>query len=432
MKRILKRSHWLVYTLLITVSPYALSLTLHEAVSKALTANPQIRSAHAEQMAAYHSIRQAKGGYLPRVYLQADYGAEYTENPILVRIGQPSPTLTRYDTSLIISESLFNGFHTKNSILQSKYAFQAAQFRTLSEKDRVSLETAAAYLNILRSEEVIKLAQKNIDIHSHILKMITTRVRAGAGFRAETALAFSRLEFAKTNLINANLELQKSLDTFESLVGEKPNHLRLPSLNSQILPKTEQQAIDLGLTNNPTLAQMAAEVKEAMANVNVSKSTFYPSVKLQLSATEGNNVDGIVGRNRDDSIMIVANYNLYNGGIDRASVDEAKAKHFKAIEDLQQTNREIIHNVQDAWYELVLTKQQISRLKQYIQSNLNVINDYQIQFKIGKRQLFNVLDAQRDQFAAEVALINARYDEMIASYQLCADIGLLDQLITRS
>lgn len=129
------------------------------------------------------------------------------------------------------------------------------------------------------------------------------------------------------------------------------------------------------------------------------------------------------------SLGSVASYNLLNGGVDKASINVAKAKKLNAIFNHGDISRKIIVNIQNSWVRKESAYQQIQNLTVYVNKNEQVIHDYTIQFQIGKRQLFNVLDAQREQYLATTALVNAQYDAKIAEYQLLADMGFIAEVI---
>lgn len=408
------------------------ALSLQDALKMSLNSNPQIMSDRANLNSSFYQVSQAKGQYLPHLDVEAAYGREHSEDPILASLNTYPANLWRRDASVVASQLIYDGQKTVNQIREKKYFVQENQFLVASKTEQIAFDTAEAYLNVLREQKLVDLAKKNVSEHQKIFAMIQLRVNAQAGLRVEHELAEARLASANVSLAKAIQDYQTAVYRYQNVVGQMPQHLSLPSMNFKYLPTSLASAIHLGLEDNPAIYQYLSKVKESDALVAESKAAFLPTLKIQASGSNGNNLDGIVGENRDLMVRMVANYNILNGGSDQAALNEARAKKLGAVYNLNDIRRQVVQNIQNAWAELSSTNQQVQQLQTYVTSNKNVIHDYTIQFQIGKRELFNVLDAEREQFVANSALVDALFDQQIASYRLLANIGTLSKSLLHS
>lgn len=405
----------------------AKATTLGNVVRHSLFTNPELLSQFQNVTANIHRLSRVVGQDYPQVDFDLGGAREYSENPTIRFAGVPNVTFWRHDTSLVLTQNLFSGWRIPGQIHEQHYNTLSAHFQYMNAKEATALRATEAYMNILRNRRLITLAIANVKVHSNILYKVTRRFDAGAGRIDEIHLARSRLALARSRLRLFRGELLQSEADFRAVTGyiKIPKPLQKPPLPFKFLPKDLKQALDLAFKFNPSLHAARTNLKSTMAAVVVSRSRFLPNVNLRLSASDGNNLDGIPGVNRDAIAGLVLDYNLINGGSDLAAIREATARREQARDQTAQTYREVEQNERSAWYAMVTERKRVRNLRNYVVYSKHVVEDYIKQFVLGKRAFFNVLDAENELFLARVEYTNSGYDSQIDAYTVLANMGHL-------
>lgn len=122
-------------------------------------------------------------------------------------------------------------------------------------------------------------------------------------------------------------------------------------------------------------------------------------------------------------------YNLYNGGLDSANLDQAYQEINVAKYQRDQTCIEIRQNLQVAYNNVQVLQNKIPSLASHKESSNKVKYAYKDQFDIGQRTLLDVLDAENEAFQSNRSYIAALYDRQSAILTMLAEMGkLLDTL----
>ncbi|MCD8493709.1 MAG: TolC family protein [Geovibrio sp.] len=76
-------------------------------------------------------------------------------------------------------QNLFNGMHTSNYVKETESRVKAAAYDVLNTANRVFLEAAEAYLEVLKTAELVELARQNVITQAQILKQIKEKTDSG-------------------------------------------------------------------------------------------------------------------------------------------------------------------------------------------------------------------------------------------------------------
>ena len=401
-------------------------ISLKQVVNNVLNDNPQILAAQASETEKKDNVGVARGHFLPTVSVGLVRGQQYSANPVLDAEGIPSIDLTRKENSITLSQPLFAGGGILNGYRQAQAASDLAGFQLMDRQESIAEATTEVYLNVLRSRELLALARENVQAHEDMLNKVKVRYNAGVDRSSELHLAESRLALAKSKLTQSIGDEESNERDYQFVVGTMPPRCMTdPKTPWQQLPKTQDQAIALAKSSVPILHVAQENVRASDSAVDVTKAAFYPNVNLQLTASDDYNLDGIEGENKNRMAVVRVDYALFNGGSDRYSYDAAQAQRARAQALLSQTDRQVAQQVLKARVALLTDQKKEAILSGYYQTSQQVVQDYVQQFSIGKRPLFNVLDAQDEEFFAHTALINAQYDKRIDVYRELAALGSL-------
>ncbi|WP_240656885.1 TolC family outer membrane protein [Neptunomonas marina] len=397
--------------------------SLAEVVAEAVIAHPEVKAALYAKQAAEQEIAQAKGGYLPSVDIAAGIGYEWTRNPTTDSRGDGDADTTRREAALSIRQMLFDGSRTKSEVARFTAKTNALNYRVKEVAEEKALEIARAYLEVLKREELYKQANESYYSHVKVFDQIRRRSESGLGARSAVDQAQGRLALSEVNLLAAENNLQDAKATYLKVAGSMPPTSPEAPENISGLPGSSEEAVKIALDNHPTLRVAQRDIEEAQAQYRAAKSAMLPTVTFEVDRTWNHDIDGVDGHNEDLTAMVRMRYNLFNGGSDKARIQQTLQEIDQAVEIQSNAHRQTVEAVELSWNAYEILGKQLPFLEQHVESSAATRTSYEKQFNIGQRSLLDLLDTENEVFAAKNAFISGKYDYLIAQYRLLNGMG---------
>lgn len=400
--------------------------TLQDAVKKSLASNPDIQIQVNERLSRDEEVDQAKSGYYPTVDLNAGIGRERSGNSTTRARGDRYTTLTREEASISARQMLFDGFATTSEVERQQARVSSTAYTVQGTAENIALDATDAHLNLLRSNELLKLAEQNLQAHQRTFDQIKIRSDAGVGRRADLEQISGRLALANSNVIAAQSNYDDALTAYIRVVGETPAQTLLKPVKPVTgVPANREEAIKQAIDNHPTLKSANADVEATLAQHRAAGHTFYPRFDFELSQSWNNNLDGQLGTNNDAQAMLRMRYNIFNGGGDAARKRQTAHLINEAKEVKNRTHRQVIETMRLSWNAYQATEQQLGYLNNHVEATIRTRDAYQKQFDIGQRTLLDLLNAENELFEARQSYVGAEYDNLYARFRILNAKGAL-------
>ena len=420
----------------ITLPASGYAKSLNEAVAAALASHPQVRAADAAVRAARLDVDQARGGYFPSLEVNLGGGRETTESPQLKALGQNSSTLSRRESGVTLSQKLFDGFGTRSEVERQRARLTFADARAADTRETVALRVVTVYLEVLKNQELVKLARDNIVSHQQTLQKVQQRVRGGVSQRVDLQQVEARLALARSTLTSREGKLRESEANYESAVGEVPRDLRDVALKPSALLKdgaidpglvaqSIKTATETALARNPNIAAAEAEVAAAEAARKGANAALMPRLNLELGANRNKNISGISGDFNNETAMVVMRWNLFRGGSDQAQERAFAERHVAARDTAIDARRQIQERVAVALQAKAASEERLAFLEQHVKSSTEALGSYQAQLDLGRRSLLDVLNADNELFTARSNMVAGKFEDILNLYAIEAAKGLL-------
>lgn len=404
----------------------AQAMSLRDAVSLALISNPQIGQAIQDREALEFELKQAHGEYLPRVDFEGDVGIQKydRQNPSSSNLfGTGLQDLFQNDEAdLVVTQKIFDGYATIADIERAASRVDSTSFRVWERSENIALAIAREYIQVLLQDRIVQIADQNLAFHRNKVREITAGVKDGTLTDADQFQAEERLTAAIAKRKQAEEDLAEAKIRFFTLVG-KPLEMIAPLPGLGLLPRALPQALGHAEQNNPTVAIAWADVDAADAAILKARAQYYPDVFFEGRARAGHDIDLNPGRTTDLSARLVMRWNLYDGGMKAAGEQEEIRRDSEARLKLDEIRREVEQDVRLAWDKRVREADLEKTFATQASQGAQVLSSYQDQFKVGRRSLLDVLDAQNTRFNAQVLVAASEYASLFADYQLLAASG---------
>ncbi|MGH8337263.1 MAG: TolC family protein, partial [Gammaproteobacteria bacterium] len=246
----------LTAVLLIT-APIVQADTLEQAFAQAYNSNAAIQAQQAELKASGYQVEQAQAGYKPQINLDAGIGTAHNDlaSPFFPISTYPQNTKS---VALTITQPLYTGGQVSSHVDAAQSA-QAAQMANLNAaEERVFLNVATVYTDVVRDQAVLKLEQGNVEVLKKQLNATQAQFQNGEVTHTDVAQAEARLAGADAALIQAQGSLATSQAAYVRVVGVEPGALE-QAVMPESLPAAETQAVQLAQKNYSVLAARYAE-----------------------------------------------------------------------------------------------------------------------------------------------------------------------------
>jgi outer membrane protein len=185
------------------------------------------------------------------------------------------------------SVDLFNWFRKRNIVHSRNYEYGAALKQTEQAKNQVTLDVAAAYLQILLAKEQLKLSEAQIKLTQAQLANTQQRVRAGV--LPELNLVQVRGQLIKDSagyneayiVIEQNIFLLKQLMNLPLSTALDVEAFVLSTVQANIVTSLNPEAIyQTAMETNPAIQSAQFKVQSLQSNYKAVRAQGYPNVSL--------------------------------------------------------------------------------------------------------------------------------------------------------
>lgn len=403
--------------------------SLQEAVQRTIDENPKIQSAKSERSAVEHEISQAKSGYFPTVDIAAGIGWEQSTNPTTRGRGDGTVSFGREEASIQFNQMIFDGFATSNEVDRHEARTNSKAYTVFGQSEITALDAVEAYINVLRRQDLLALANDNLSVHRKTNDQIQLRSTRGIGRRADADQSSGRLALAKKNTLSESGNLKDAETAFLRVIGEFPNNLQPVLEPTSALPENLDAAVDQAVGNHPILKSANADIDSAFSQHETARAAYMPRLDVEASASHNVDMDGIKGKNEDALAMLRLRYNLFNGGKDIARRKQTAELINQAKNIRDNTYRQVVESMRLSWVAHQTLKSQMEFFRTHRDASIKSNSAYQKQFNIGQRTLLDLLDSANEMFVSKSAYTNARYDELFAQYRILTSKGTLNNFL---
>ncbi len=401
--------------------------TLQDELYHLVKTHPRIEEQRAILRRANEAVTTSRSGYLPTVSLSGSAGGNIVSNPT-TRGTNHDNELVRFNAlGIEVRQNLYDGGFTPNSVDSALMARDSVTYALESTVQRVMLQGITTYLNVLRLNELIRVARARERTIREQLQLETERVERGAGIEVDVLQAKSRLQLAIEQRVDLEGQLRQAMSEYILHFNREPDitQMRLEPSPIEIVPPTIEDALFTAREENPLLSGNEFLARAARFTVEAERSGYLPVLDLVGRVDHESNVGGTRGLSKDSAVLIEMSWEIFSGFRTDAAVTSAQETLIERLSAADRTKREIERQVRQAWTKLENTRDRKELLLNAVSIAQEVFTARQKLRDAGKETTLNVLDAENEVFQAEQNLIRADYDTRVAVYELAVAMGIM-------
>ncbi|WP_200372020.1 efflux transporter outer membrane subunit [Rhodovibrio salinarum] len=319
---------------------------------------------------------------------------------------------------------------------RQEQAARARLFESAFTKDAVRLnvvtDVVTTYFNLRAAERQLAIARETARSREETLQLQESRQDAGDIASLPVQQARAELETTRAAIPPLREQIRRQRTALAILVGATPREI-VNELDTQGPPLTEAQVpqgIPATLPSNllerrPDVRAAEATLVAANADVGVAKSQWYPNVNLAglLGVEALETSDLFQGSARTWSIGGSVLQPLVYFGRIQSNVDSAEAARDLAGVSYRQTLRTAFQEVDISLTALQASRERLTARQRQVSALQETLEVADRRYEGGFTSYIDVLDAQRGLFDAQLAMVEARRDELTAVATLYKALG---------
>jgi TolC family type I secretion outer membrane protein len=402
---------------------------LSDALALAYSTNPELEAQRAKVRQADNVVAEARGGWRPSVNASASYGFERAQG-VNSKFGFTEPTfnITPLDGRATVSQPVITGGQAYAQVQRAIALVRAARADLLNAEQQILLAATTSYMDVVRDVIALRLHQDDVSILMRQRDATKTQLDAGAATKTDLQEVEVRLAGAQADLAASQALLSQSRDNFERIIGRPPETLEdRPPL--PMLPGTQEQALSLALRLAPRIQSAQANDKAAQYSIDNAVGALLPhaSIVAQYDYTRNSLSSPLGSATQGSALSILGQISvpLYQGGADTARIREAKEAKGQSRLSIFDADLATRQATKDAWagFHAALSAESFNDRR--VSSSIQALDGVIQQQHQGERSILDILNAEQERLAAQVALNSSRHDMIVTSYQLLAATGEL-------
>jgi outer membrane protein, multidrug efflux system len=310
-------------------------------------------------------------------------------------------------------------------LLQSAYAKQDVMAGLVAS-------VATAYFTLQTLDEQLAITHRTVGSRQKFVDLTQAQHDRGTVSELDVATAQAQLAIAKANLPDLKRQIGQIEDQLSVLLGHNPDGIlrsdgagAVPNLDHAPPPVPAAGLPSSLLERRPDLREAEQNLVAANAQVGVAKASLFPSITLTaLGGGVSNALSSLFsGPARTWSAGGDLLQPLLNPQRSLYQLDLANAQKRQALLQYQKSVQTAFQEVSDA----LIARQQDADLQAAQEAQVDAqrrANTIALaRYRVGYASYFNVIDADRDLFTAELSLSAARLNTLLSVVQLYRALG---------
>ncbi len=409
-------------------------LTIEEAIKIGLEKNYSVLIVKNEQEIAKLQNNFGNAGMSPTVSVNANLSLaninSYQEFSTGVTQERNGAQSNNTGASVNVGWMIFDGlkmFAVKKRLGLNE---QLTAIELKQQMENTVYEIVSAYYSIVKINELIKAAKQNLSIYEERKKLAKLKYEIGSDSKVDVLLSQSNENKAKSAIVQLELQLLNAKTKLNALLNKPVD--------------TDFKTTDSIMVNyNPNIDELKKEVSKSNSSILISKQNEFiisQSIKEARSAnlpfvqlngaynfTRAQSQAGFVFLNRQAGLNagVTAGWLLFNGTKNSKLVKERNILFLNQKYITEQTQQQVDGQVYNSYKTYLLNKTIVELEKQNLLDSKEVLDVSIERYKVGKANLLETIETQKNLEDAQVRYIEALYAIKLAETDLLRANGSL-------
>ena len=330
--------------------------------------------------------------------------------------------------ALSLSQPLLN-LPTWHSVSASEQDTLRAQVEYHAAQQSLILNVASAYFSVLREQENLRSDRSQEAAVKRQYEQAKEQFDVGLIAITDVHEAKASYDASQTARIRSEGNLTLTLENLARITGEFTDDLHILKADYPITmdnSATTEDWLASAQANNLNIKAAEFAYQATHATLMSQKSRHMPTLSLDASYQDNRFSNYASGKHNEQSdLSLVLNMPLYSGGATQAGVRQLQHLLEQAKHSLTSAQRQAKIETKTELINLKTNIQTVESLQQNIVSRESALEATREGYKVGTRNIVEVLDAERNYFTALRDYANARFDFVESSLRIKRAAGTL-------
>jgi len=398
-------------------------------LSEALTNSWDIKIAASRVLQAEASLRIARSQFFPNVNAGGDIYTTRTseKGPVTIPRGV-NPERGYGDVFLSMPAyevDLWGRIRRANEAARANLLANVEAQRTV--RQTLVAQVAGAYLDLLELDLELQISQNTYGIRTNSLELTISRHEGGVASVQDVHQARILVYTAEAAITESHRRIEQQENLLSILLGRNPGHLEraetlaLQNLRTDVPPGLPSSLLE----RRPDLRSAEQQMVAANADIGQAKAAFFP--QLTLTGFYGFQTvalsDLFTGPARAWQFGPAVTMPLFTGGRLKGNLKLAEARFQESVDFYQQSVQGAFREVSDGLIEYQRTREFRAQQELNTQAHRDAAETANDRYEGGVTSYLEVLYNEQELFNAELALAQARRNELLSVVQLYRALG---------
>lgn len=417
-------------------------LTLRQAVNLALQNNSTLKAAHDGLAAAKTKVPQALSHYLPQVNFDETFtrgnnpvyvfGSLLTQRQFgmdnfnIASLNQP-PALDNFQAQLSVQQVLYDAGKIRGYLGQAKLGQKVAEEDLEKTRQELISQVVKAYTMTLLARAGEQVAEDAVKTAQAVKDRAESMYQSGMIVESDKLAAQVFLARTQEMLLQAKNQVALSRANLNFQMGlpvDTPTEVAGNLEEVHFAAEPESTLYQQALGQRPDYLQTVLMQDIARKGVSIARSEFLPQVGFFGSwETDSQTFTQRGGNNWVIGARL--HFNLFNGGGDKAALDEAKANLERSTAMSHYVSSAVKLQIKQASQDLETSGQRMDVSRSAIAQARESLRIVQNRYGAGLATITDLLRAQTDLTQARMTYLQSLFDHRIAKANLDLATGTL-------
>ncbi len=415
LKQILSKNALRISFLLVLPVTNIQAQPLETVVAEVLRTHPRLSAARASALGVESEIEVANAALRPKLGFSggAGRGRNFATNNV-----NPAG-----DIAMQGSYPLYDGDRAINEIARQESRFVNAAQRANQVRDTLISQTSDAYIEVIKQESLEKIALSNVEAHESLMAKVTEIVQLDRGRAIDATQVAVRLQQAKVNLNARRNALNEAITALEDLTGQGSSRDKAVRDPASAMPQSLPEATAL-LEDHPSTKAARADAKAADRAALIAAAWDKPKIDVLGTLSNPSSFSNTRYFSNAD-VRLGVQWSAFDGGAGKAAALASSQQRMAANEQVKSVVRDLSGDVSRSWAQMKSREGRFVAYSDLAKRAREVREAYWEQFRIGRRSILDLLNAENEGFLATLQAEQERQELLQNQYRVLATTGKL-------
>jgi multidrug efflux system outer membrane protein len=385
---------------------------LNRLIQDALMENKDLKIAAARVEQYLGALDTTRSQFFPQISGQASVSRQKdTETGPTAFPPGVSPTYNTFQAVLNVSWEIDIWGRIRRATESARAQLLASEEGRRAVVLTLVTNVANNYLTLRALDRQLEISRDTEKAYAETLRLFNLRHKYGTISRLEVSQIESQYESARQAIPQAQKQIAQQENLISFLIGRNPGAIPRGRTIDELVPVGIPGGLPSALLERrPDIRQAEQNLVAANANIGAAKALYFPVISLTgiLGTASAELSKLFQGPSAIWTAGAEASGYLLTFGSISGQVQQAEALRQQALFQYQQTVQSAFREFEDALAGILRGRERLSSQGRQIDALKDYARTARLQYEGGKTSYFQVLDADRSLFSAQLSFVETQ------------------------